>query len=151
MYATPETITSILRNPASLAAILQELQQEQELRKKAEQERLWIGTKREATAMATASVAVRKLEKIKEKVQILNEELGQTAKGATILKVAKTLGVSEKEFNWRKLKNASIAAGDEIKRIEDPRFGYANVYSVKAWWTAYNIDLEEIFSHENLS
>ena len=145
IYATPITVDQMLANPDYAIELLMKYKEERNARLKAEQERLWISSKREATAMATASMAIRKLEKANEKVKILNEELGQTSRGATILKVAKTLGVNEKSFNWRKLKNATLKVGLEVSRIDDPRFGSACVYPAEAWLDVYNIDLEGLF------
>lgn len=150
MYATPITVDQMLANPDYAIELLMKYKEERNARLKAEQEKAWIGSKREATAMATASTAIRKLEKANEKVKILNEELGQTKEAATILKVATTLGVSERSFNWRILKEATLSIGEKVKRIKDGRFDYANTYPAKAWLIAYNVDLEKIFEDYNL-
>lgn len=146
MYATPMTVEQMISDPAHAIALLQALQKEQESRKlaeaareKAEKERLWIRSKAEATAMATASVKSRALEKLKL-------EMGEHKEYASILRVAIATVTSEKDYNWRPLKQYSEEHGLEIHSIPDPRFGKVKTYHKDAWYNVYDIDLEELFA-----
>lgn len=108
-------------------------------RDKAEKERLWIRSKAEATAMATASVKSRALEKLKL-------EMGEHKEYASILRVALATVTSEKDYNWRPLKQYSQEHGLEIHSIPDPRFGKVKTYHKDAWYNIYDVDLEELFA-----
>lgn len=108
-------------------------------RAKAEQERLWIRSKAEATAMATASVKSRALEKLKL-------EMGEHKEYASILRVAIATVTSEKDYSWRPLKQYSQEHDLAIHTIPDPRFGKVHTYHKDAWYNVYDIDLEELFA-----
>ena len=145
MYATPQTIEQMLSNPDLLIEALQKLKQERKekedallAKEKAERERLWIRSKAEATAMATASAKSRELDKLKL-------EMGEHKEYASILRVALATNTSEKEYNYRVLKNYSLTHGLEIHEISDPRFGKARTYHREAWYNMYGVDLEELF------
>ena len=145
IYATPQTVEQMLSNPDLLIEALQKLKQERKekeeallAKEKAERERLWIRSKAEATAMATASAKSRELDKLKL-------EMGEHKEYASILRVALATNTSEKEYNYRVLKNYSLTHGLEIHEISDPRFGKARTYHREAWYNMYGVDLEELF------
>jgi prophage antirepressor-like protein len=146
-YMTPSVVQSIIADPRKAIELLTELVREQDARKIAEEgkeqairERAWISDKKTATAMATASHLSRKVSK-------LQEELGSSKKAASILRVSIALGVPEKSFAWHHLKKTTLELDMEIKKIPDPRFGFANLYPAEAWKAAYGIDLEELFGN----
>jgi prophage antirepressor-like protein len=146
-YMTPSTVQSILADPRKAIELLTELVREQDARKQAEsekeqaiKERAWISDRKTATAMATASALSRKVSK-------LQEELGSSKKAASILRVSIALGVPEKSFAWYHLKKTTLELNLEIRKVSDPRFGYANLYPSEAWKAAYGIDLEELFGN----
>lgn len=95
----------------------------------------WIGNKREATSMATASKAVREKNRLAEK-------LGESKKHATVLAVEKKLN---KKFKWQPLKKWCKENDTEIPTVHDERYGTANSYPLGAWKSAYDVDLAKLF------
>ncbi|HEJ9554087.1 TPA: ORF6N domain-containing protein [Proteus mirabilis] len=95
----------------------------------------WIGKKREATSMATASKAVREKNRLAEK-------LGESKKHATVLAVEKKLN---KKFKWQPLKKWCKENDTEIPTVHDERYGTANSYPSGAWKYAYDVDLAKLF------
>lgn len=95
----------------------------------------WIGKKREATSMATASKAVREKNRLAEK-------LGESKKHATVLAVEKKLN---KKFKWQPLKKWCKENDTEIPTVHDDRYGIANSYPSGAWKSAYDVDLAKLF------
>lgn len=64
---------------------------------------------------------------------IIDNEFGYSS----ILRAAKYLGVSETTFNWRLLKSSAIGLKLPPKRVPSPRYGYQNLYPIKAFELAY--------------
>lgn len=87
-----------------------------------------IGTRREATAMATAS-------KEKRRAAGLEVELDKSKEWITV-KRAEMLCHGQK-FNWRELKAASAEMGYEIKKVFDENYGSINAYHKDVWLEAY--------------
>lgn len=111
----------------------------EEARIKAEEERDYaiatkaeIGTRREATAMATASVAVRKVEK-------LQVELDESKQWASVKRME--MAYHGQKFNWRMVKNASAELGLDVKEVFDANYGTVNAYHAEAWRAAYAVDI----------
>lgn len=98
-------------------------------------EKSWIGSRREATAMATASVKTREANKLKA---VLDLEKSY----ATVKKVEKA---AERKFDWRKLKDYCTSAGLGWNRVYDANYGSVNSYPAEAWKNVYGIDLKELF------
>jgi phage regulator Rha-like protein len=91
-----------------------------------------IGSKREATAMATASAASRK-------AKALESQLDQVRDYASVKKVE---AVTKRKFEWNPLKKWSIENEVEIKKAFDPNFpNGVNTYSSSAWLAVYNVDI----------
>ncbi|REF27624.1 ORF6N domain-containing protein [Xenorhabdus cabanillasii] len=95
----------------------------------------WISRRREATAMATASKAVR------EK-NALAAKLGECKEHATVLSVEKRL---EKEFKWHPLKKWCTENGAEVRSVPDERYGKANSYPAAAWKAVHGVNLAKLF------
>lgn len=95
----------------------------------------WIGKRREATSMATASVAVREKNK-------LAERLGESKKHAAIIPVEKKVGI---EFKWQPLRKWCRENGVEPHEVEDKRFGTVKSWPRAAWMAVYGVDLRKIF------
>ncbi|WP_074914229.1 Rha family transcriptional regulator [Ectopseudomonas toyotomiensis] len=98
-----------------------------------------IGSKREASAMATASAAVREVNRLKG-------ELGKNSKHATVIAVERATG---KRFP----KNAYVALRRWCKRnnaqavdVVDERYGTVKAWPAGAWLEAFDICLESLFS-----
>ncbi len=95
-----------------------------------------IGNRREATAMATASVAVRERNK-------LAARLGECIRHATIVAVMNKTG---KEYPWRPLRKWCAEHDVAVIRVPDARYGTVNSWPAEAWITVYGINLPELFS-----
>lgn len=90
-----------------------------------------IGSRREATAMATASKEKRRADK-------LEIELDKSKEWITV-KRAEMLCHGQK-FNWRELKSTSIEMGYEIKKVFDENYGKINAYHRDVWQETYALD-----------
>lgn len=95
----------------------------------------WIGKKREATAMATASVE-------KRKANALAEKLGECKKHATIKAVQRVTG--EKFGHWP-MKKWCEANGMEPKVVPDETYGTVKSWPAEAWKAINDIDLRKVF------
>ncbi|AXW87831.1 antirepressor [Lonsdalea britannica] len=95
----------------------------------------WIGKRREATAMATASVATREKNR-------LAERLGEGKNYAAIIPVEKKTG---REFKWQPLRKWCRDSGVEPKEVDDKRFGTVKSWPRDAWMAVYGIDIKKLF------
>ena len=102
-------------------------------RDKAIKEKAWIGSKREATAMATASKEARRARK-------LEIQLDESKEFATIKRVEIETG---NKFGWRQIKKYSKEKGYPVKKVFDANYGEVNSYYWKAWLEVYGIDIRE--------
>ena len=95
-----------------------------------------IGSKREATAMSTASKAVREANK-------LRDQLGFTSRHATILHVEDATGQS---FSFVGLRKWCKANGIFAEVVPDKRFPKGvKAWPAGAWFEVYGIDLADLF------
>lgn len=100
-----------------------------------------IGSRREATAMATASAAVRQ-------VGHLKNELGRGLQQATVAAVEK---VAKRKFGkqgFRPLKAWCVENGVQAPKVLDTRYGWVRSWPAAAWAVVYQIDLAELFGAE---
>jgi len=97
-----------------------------------------IGSRREATAMATASAAVRK-------VMHLENELGRGCQHATVTAVEMAAHRSFGGQGFRPLKKWCDSHGISAPKVQDPRFGWVRSWPAAAWAAVYQIDLAELF------
>ncbi|HHQ6627122.1 TPA: ORF6N domain-containing protein [Serratia fonticola] len=95
----------------------------------------WIGKKREATAMATASAE-------KRKANALAEKLGECKKHATIKAVQRVTG--EKFSHWP-MKKWCEANGMEPKVVPDETYGTVKSWPAEAWKAVNDISLKGMF------
>jgi len=98
-------------------------------------EKLWISEKREVTAMATASAAVRAKNKLAERV-------GEGKNYAAIIPVEKKLG---QKFKWQPLRKWCRENDVTPHDVEDPRFGSVKSWPRGAWLAVYGVDLRKLF------
>jgi hypothetical protein len=91
-----------------------------------------IGNRREATAMNTASQAVKQ-------VNQLEIELDKSKEWSTIKRM-EILHPTMK-FNWRKLKSVSNALELDIHTVPDANYFEVKSYHAKAWFEAYGIEI----------
>lgn len=106
-----------------------------EQRDRAVKEKLWISEKREVTAMATASAAVRAKNKLAERV-------GEGKNYAAIIPVEKKLG---QKFKWQPLRKWCRENDATPHDVDDPRFGSVKSWPRAAWLAVYGVDLRKIF------
>lgn len=97
-----------------------------------------IGSKREATAMATASAAKKENAK-------LREQLGTNTRHATIKAVD---AATKKPHAWLPLRKWCTAHGVEPQSVQDPLYGTVKTWPADAWGEVYGIDLQELFGTE---
>lgn len=93
-----------------------------------------IGSKREATAVATAS-------KFKREAEKLRTQLDESQNFATIKKVQSLTGGT---YDTYALRRHSKANRLEIQKAEDANYGSVNSYHKDAWLAVYNINLSNI-------
>lgn len=106
-----------------------------EQRDRAVKEKRWISEKREVTAMATASAAVRAKNKLAERI-------GESKNYAAIIPVEKKLG---QKFKWQPLRKWCKENAAEPHEVEDPRFGTVKSWPRAAWIAVYGVDLRKLF------
>lgn len=95
-----------------------------------------IGSRREATAMAKASAAVREAAK-------LRDELGFSTRHATILKVE---AATNRRFSFVNLRRWCKANGLTPETVQDKRYAEGvKAWPAAAWAAVFDIDLAELF------
>lgn len=129
MYATPLTVEQMIADPDSVIAILQALKEERAKRQYAERTKAWIGSKREATAMATASKYSRENEKLKE--QIGYSKNYKQVKAISWLKDYFKLSKVAYQQIGKKLNKLSKSLGFAVKELEDSNYGTIKSYNVE--------------------
>ena len=92
-----------------------------------------IGNKREATAMNTASQAVKRANK-------LEQELDQSKQWSTIKRMEIITGL---KFNWRILKSAGQDLQIEPVAVPDQNYGTVKAYHADVWQEAYALDINQ--------
>lgn len=123
--------------PTALRAYANEVEQKELALKQRDQAlatKAWIGSKREATAMATASAAKREAQK-------LQIQLDQNEDWATVKKVEFALGGS---YDWRKLTATSAELKIERIDVPDKNYGTVKSYHKDVWLKAYGIDITNL-------
>ena len=116
-------------NPAAAARAWAD---QHEARVIAERTKAEIGSRREATAMNTASQAVKKAIR-------LTIELDQSRQYATIKRMQ--LLYHGQEFAWRLLRHVSIEMGAPPIDVFDQNYGTVKAYHADAWREAYALTI----------
>jgi phage regulator Rha-like protein len=99
-----------------------------------------IGSRREASAMATASAAKREVVKLKDLI-------GEAAHRASVLAVEGATKVRSGIYDWRVLKNYCMVNELEIGKAWNPGMQKdVNTYPAEAWFHCHGIDLGELFA-----
>ena len=125
-WVTSEVLPEIRKTGSYTKAYKQ-----QEKIEELEKTKAWIGNKREATAMNTAS------QKSKE-VKKLQVALDLEMSFATVKKVEKMTG---RKYNWRNLKKYCQDAGLGWNKAFDANYGSVNSYPIEAWKNVYGIEI----------
>lgn len=121
-----------LPNFADPAAAARAWASEYEARLLAERTKAEIGSRREATAMNTASQAVKKANK-------LELEMDRSRSYATVKRMS--MLHHGQEFNWRLLKRTSIEMDTPAIDVFDANYGTVKAYHVDVWREAYALDI----------
>ena len=121
--------------PKSFKEALYLAYKQQEKIEELEKTKAWIGSRREATAMNTASQKSKEVEKLKR-------ELDKSKEYASIKAVEMK---TKRKFDWRMLRNYCTSHELEMPKIFDANYGSVRTYPAKAWSAIYEIDLEELF------
>lgn len=105
---------------------------EREARQLAERTKAEIGSRREATAMATASVATRRANR-------LEVELDKATSWASVKRMEKHF--KPRRFDWRPLKAKAIECGRPPQKAIDANFGEVNTYPAEVWREVYGLEI----------
>ena len=97
-----------------------------------------IGSKREASAMAKASSAVREVNRLKS-------ELGRNKEHATIIAVERAAGRKLAKTAYVALRKWCNDNGIVAVDVADPRYGTVKAWPAQAWLEAFRIDLAILF------
>jgi phage regulator Rha-like protein len=97
----------------------------------AERTKALIGSRREATAMATASREARRADALAAK-------LDESHKYASVKRMEKAY---HRKFKWQPLKRLSEALGYHVKKAEDQNYGEVNTYHADVWLQAYALEI----------
>jgi hypothetical protein len=119
--------------PTSYLSALEALVSSEKARIEAVETKAQIGNRREATAMNTASQAVKHAEK-------LQIELDKSKQYASIKRME--MVYHGQEFKWRLLKDASIETGKPAIEIFDANYGTVKAYHADAWLAAYALSIQ---------
>lgn len=134
-YLTPAKVEEAILNPDVLIQLATELKNERAKRLEAERTKACIGDKKTATAMATASHAVRRLNTLEDQIGI-----GKTWKRLTCVPWLDKYFDSAKRGTWsavgRYLTALSTQMNFPARNVPDEKYG-----SVKA----YHVDVLEYF------
>lgn len=102
-----------------------------------------IGSKREASAMATAAAAKRETKMAQEKVNALTLALGHNAMQATVKAVDAATG---KAHAWQPLRAWCRENGVIAVKVTDPLYGVVTAWPSGAWAAAHSVDLADLFA-----
>lgn len=95
-----------------------------------------ISDKKTATALNTASQAVKRANK-------LQAELGRCVENATIIAVKKLTGT---EYAWQPLRKWCKAQGVKPIEVVDARYGLVKSWPSAAWFAVFGVILEDLFT-----
>lgn len=102
-----------------------------------------IGSRREATAMAKASAAARKVRK-------LEAELGFNTEHATVVAVERATGRKFPRNTYVNLRRWCRLNDVQPANVADPRYGFVKAWPAGAWLEHEGVDLKKLFSRESV-
>ncbi|EKO0249521.1 ORF6N domain-containing protein [Salmonella enterica] len=112
----------------------------EECAKHAERTKSQISRKREASALGKLSAVTRRC-------RDLEEQLGESAKHATITKVEKATK-GKGEFKFAPLRRWCRDNAIEAKDVPDERYGSVKSWPAGAWQAVYGVDLKSLFGEK---
>lgn len=125
-------VTDLLPNFSDPVAAARAWANEREARTIAERTKAEIGNRREATAMNTASQAVKK-------AKAIAQELDRSRSYASVKRMS--MNYHGQEFEWRLLKQVSSEIGKPPIDVFDANYGTVKAYHADAWREAYALDI----------
>ena len=137
-WVTSEVLPEIRKNgsytkaPKSFKEALFLAYKQQEKIEELEKTKAWIGNKREAQAMNTASQKVKEVKKLQ---LALDLEMSY----ATVKKVEKATG---RKYSCRNLKKYCESAGLCWNKAFDSNYGSVNSYPAEAWKNVYGVEIK---------
>lgn len=137
-FAIPKNMAEALRLAADLSEQNEQLAIE---RDEAVRTKAHIGSKREATAMATAASKAREVEK-------LRHELGRNQQHATVIAVERATGKKFAKNAYVSLRRMTKQHGLEAVSVVDPRYGSVKAWPALAWRDAFGVELGDLFPVE---
>ena len=123
---------SYTKAPKSFKEALFLAYKQQEKIEELEKTKAWIGNKREAQAMNTASQKVKEVKKLQVALDL---EMSY----ATVKKVEKATG---RKYNWQNLKKYCESAGLCWNKAFDSNYGSVNSYPAEAWKNVYGVEIK---------
>lgn len=135
---TPATTVLPLTYKEALLALVQAEEDKERLaieRDHAIATKAQIGSKREATAMATASQAVRQ-------ANALQAELGRCKSHATIIAIE---NATRAKYQWQPLKKWCKDRAIKPIEVVDPRWGKVKSWPAQAWLEVYGVNIAALF------
>lgn len=134
-FAIPKSMSEALRLAADLSEQNERLAIERDtaVRTKAE-----IGSRREATAMATAAAKAKEVARLKH-------ELGRNQQHATVIAVEKATDRKFPKNAYVALRRATKEYGLAAVEVVDARYGSVKAWPAIAWREAYAVELADIF------
>jgi len=97
-----------------------------------------IGSRREATAMATASAKSREVAR-------LQHELGRNQQHATVIAVEKATGMAFPKNTYVDLRRVTQKYGLQAVSVVDARYGSVKAWPAVAWRECHGIELSDLF------
>ena len=123
---------SYTKAPKSFKEALFLAYKQQEKIEELEKTKAWIGNRREAQAMNTASQKVKEVKKLQ---LALDLEMSYT----TVKKVEKATG---RKYNWQNSKKYCESAGLCWNKAFDSNYGSVNSYPAEAWKNVYGVEIK---------
>lgn len=123
---------------AKQLALIESNKQREAERDEAKRTKAEIGSRREATAMATAAAKSKEVERLKH-------ELGRNQQHATVVAVEKATGRKFAKNAYVALRRVTKKYGLEAVSVMDPRWGTTKAWPAIAWHEAFGIDLPDLF------
>ncbi|HGJ4362564.1 TPA: ORF6N domain-containing protein [Salmonella enterica subsp. enterica serovar Thompson] len=146
-FTQREAITAPVQRELSTMEILQIAMASEQGRlaaedraKHAERTKSQISRKREASALGKLSAA-------KRRCRMLEEQLGESVKHATIIKVENATG-RKGEFTYLLLRRWCKENGVLSESVPDERYGSVKSWPAVAWLAVYGVDLKSLFGEK---
>lgn len=127
-------VAPAIPNFSDPAAAARAWAEQYEARQIAERTKAEIGSRREATAMNTASQAVKQANK-------LAIELDRSKQYASVKRM--TMLYHGQKFDWRLLREVSAVIGRAPIDVFDANYGTVKAYHADAWREAYALEIEQ--------